>query len=64
MEKETKPVRPIWGAKKIAERIDRPVRATFNLLETGAIPGRKIGRRWVSTEAELEKVFEIKGAAK
>jgi len=47
----------LWGAKAISKAIDRPVRATFTLLESGEIPGRKIGRRWVVTEEALQRFF-------
>jgi hypothetical protein len=49
--------KPIWGAKKIAEAIDRPVRATFNLLESKQIPARKIGGRWCVTPEVLDQFF-------
>lgn len=47
----------VWGAKSISERINRPIRATFNLLESGKIPGRRIGRRWVVSEHALQAFF-------
>jgi hypothetical protein len=49
--------KPIWGAKKIAEAIDRPVRATFNLLESKQIPAKKIGGRWCATPEGLDQFF-------
>jgi hypothetical protein len=37
----------VWGAKEIAATINRPVRATYHLLEKDCVPGaRKIGGRW------------------
>lgn len=48
----------IWGAKDIARVIGKPVRATFHLLESGQIPGRKIGRQWVVSRKQLAAHFE------
>jgi hypothetical protein len=57
-----KDIKPVWGAKAIAKAIDRPLRATFALLEKGAIPAKKVGRRWVSNQDALRKVFsELNG---
>jgi hypothetical protein len=44
---------PIWEVKNIAKEIRRTERQTFRLLETGQLPGRKIGGRWVSTRRQL-----------
>ncbi len=56
-EKATEPLDPIWGAKAIGEEIHRSPRATFHLLEKGAIPGRKVGNLWVSSRQELRRVL-------
>src|SRR2546430_2202553 len=53
----TKMHKPIWGASNIAERIDRTRSATFHLLETGSLPGQKIGGRWCVTEEILDNFF-------
>jgi hypothetical protein len=46
--------RPIWGAREIAREAGLPDRAAaYHLLEAGHLPGRKIGRRWVSTPAQI-----------
>ena len=47
----------IWGAEAISKAIGRPLRATFGLLESGQIPAKKIGRRWVITEEALQNLF-------
>lgn len=37
----------VWGADNIAKAINRPIRATYHLLETNALPGAsKVGGRW------------------
>jgi len=45
--------KPIWGAKKIATVIGRNERMTFHLLETGQLPVKKVGGRYVSTPRAL-----------
>jgi hypothetical protein len=42
-----------WGARAIADVIERTERETFYLLENGLIPGRKIGGKWVASRARL-----------
>lgn len=49
--------RPIWGVSKIAEEIDRSERQTFYLLQSGQVPGQKIGGRWVTTRRKLRALF-------
>lgn len=46
-----------WGTKEIGRAIGRPPRATFHLLETGKLPAKKIGRRWVATKENLDQFF-------
>jgi hypothetical protein len=43
----------LWGAEAIGKAIGRPPRATFYLLESGAIPGRKVGSKWVASRRKL-----------
>jgi hypothetical protein len=43
----------IWGAKAIADEIGVGTRKAFYLLETGAIPARKINGLWVSSRSQL-----------
>lgn len=50
MEKES---RLIWGAAEIAEIINRGVRATYHMLESGYLPARKAGELWVAKQDEL-----------
>lgn len=47
----------IWGAKAIAQTIDRDPRAVFSMLEKGLLPAKKVGRRWVAQEALLRRAF-------
>ena len=39
----------VWGARAIGELIGRNERATFHLLEQGALPARKFGRQWATS---------------
>jgi hypothetical protein len=43
----------LWGAKQISRYIDKSPPATFLLLETGQLPGRKQGKLWTATKDEL-----------
>jgi hypothetical protein len=42
-----------WGARAIADVIERSERITFYMLESGALPARKVGGRWVASRARL-----------
>jgi hypothetical protein len=43
----------IWEVSQIAKVIGRTERQTFRLLETGQLPAKKIGGRWVASRAKL-----------
>lgn len=43
----------IWGAKAIGECIGRSERQTFYLLESGQLPARRVGNKWVASRAAL-----------
>ena len=45
--------KPIWGVRNIARVIDRTERATYYLLENGALPAKKVQGRYVSTQRVL-----------
>jgi hypothetical protein len=48
----------IWGAAEIARAAGLPDRASaYNLLAHGHLPGRKIGRRWVSTSGLIRRAL-------
>jgi hypothetical protein len=44
---------PVWGAEAIGRVINRPARQTFHLLESGALPAKKIGGRWTAIPRRL-----------
>ena len=48
-------LQPLWGAKAISEVVGLTPAATFYALETGKIPGRKVGARWMSELGELKR---------
>lgn len=52
----------IWGAAAIAAAIGRTRRATFHMLESGDLPGRRIGHRWVISRKVLREHFEGRAA--
>ena len=43
----------LWGAAEIGKAIGRAEKATFNLLEAGYLPARKIGGRWCPSRQKL-----------
>ena len=47
----------IWGCKAIAKAICRTERATFHMLESGDLPARQVGQRWVVSRKALEAFF-------
>ena len=47
----------LWGADEIAAFIDRPVRATYHLLETKKIPAEKVGAIWVGNPQKIAAVL-------
>ncbi|MEN3793364.1 DNA-binding protein [Fulvimarina sp. MAC3] len=49
---------PVWGAGSISKVIKRSERVTFNLLEKGEIPAKKIGGRWVADRTTLINFFK------
>jgi hypothetical protein len=48
---------PLWGAAAIARFIGLSTAATYDLLERGKIPGRKIGAKWVALPSELQQAL-------
>ena len=58
MADETKPkIDLVWGCAAIAKEIDRTQRQCFHLLESGALPARKVGNRWVAERRQLHALF-------
>jgi hypothetical protein len=45
--------RPVWGAKNIADVINRSVKQTYHLLEQGHLDAEKCGGIWRSTTRRL-----------
>ena len=56
---KTQPLDLIWGVRAIAQLIGRTERQTFHMLTSGALPGRKVGSRWVVSRSELEQFFRL-----
>ncbi len=57
LQTSTQPLDLIWGADKIAVVIGRTKRQTFHLLESGELPAKKIGGRWVIERGKLIAFF-------
>ena len=53
------PLDLIWGARAIAAVINKPVKATYHLLEQRAIPARRIGKQWVISRQRLRDHFDV-----
>lgn len=47
----------VWGAAAIAEVLGVSARRAFYLLESGELPAKKVGGRWVSDRRKLHAVF-------
>lgn len=43
----------VWEVAEIAKVVGRSERQTFHLLNTGALPARKVGGRWVASRRKL-----------
>jgi hypothetical protein len=43
----------VWGARDIARVLGRSERSTFHLLESGHLPARRVGGRWVVSRKKL-----------
>jgi hypothetical protein len=47
----------LWGAEAIGRALNIDARRAFYLLETKAIPAKKVGGRWVVSRLGLRKFF-------
>ena len=47
----------IWGGEAIASAIGRTRRATFDMLEKGQLPAKKVNGRWVVERTKLIAFF-------
>ena len=50
----------IWGARAIGKVINVNQRQAFHLLETRAIPARKVGGQWTAEENQLREFWTEK----
>lgn len=57
------PTELVWGASAIARIIGRTDRQTFHLLQSGELPAKKVGDRWVADRDELIRFFKQTGEA-
>ncbi|EJZ22432.1 DNA-binding protein [Rhizobium sp. Pop5] len=56
-EKSEKKLDLVWGGAEIAQIIGRSRRQTFHMLETGQLPAKKVGDRWVADRSKLIAFF-------
>ena len=47
----------VWGASEIAKLIGRSTRSTFHMLDSGELPAKKVGGRWVAERGKLIGFF-------
>lgn len=47
----------VWGAASIGKEINQSARQTFYMLESGFLPAKKVGNRWVAERGKLRKFF-------
>jgi len=47
----------IWGGEEIAKMIGRSRRQTFHMLDSGELPAKKVGNRWVIERSKLIAFF-------
>jgi hypothetical protein len=47
----------IWGAEDIGRVIGRTTRSTFDMLDKGQLPAKKVNGRWVISRAKLIAFF-------
>ncbi|MBY2921050.1 helix-turn-helix domain-containing protein [Rhizobium leguminosarum] len=47
----------IWGAEQISKAIGRTRRSTFDMLEKGELPAKKVNGRWVIERSKLVAFF-------
>ena len=53
----------LWGVDLIAKFIGRDAPTTRLLLSRGDVPGRKIGKRWLSSKAVLSDPLKWQNAS-
>jgi hypothetical protein len=47
----------LWGAEEIGKAIGRSTRATFDMLDKGELPAKKVNGRWVISRKKLIDFF-------
>lgn len=47
----------VWGAEAIGKAIGRTTRATFDMLDKGELPAKKVNGRWVIARSKLIAFF-------
>lgn len=47
----------VWEVEEIAKLIGRTPRQTFHILQSGQLPAKKVGGRWVAERSRLIAFF-------
>jgi len=47
----------IWEVAEIAKLIGRTERQTFHMLQSGQLPAKKVGGRWVAERGTIIRFF-------
>lgn len=47
----------LWGAEEIGKALGRSMRATYEILDKGEIPAKKLNGRWVISRKRLVSFF-------
>lgn len=48
----------LYTAEQVAELFHRPVEWVADLARTNQLPGRKVGRRWMFTESDVQAYLD------
>lgn len=51
------PLDLIWGCRDIAKMIGRSERSTFDMLDKGELPAKRVNGRWVIERSKLVAFF-------
>lgn len=53
------PPQLVWGAEAIGNALGLSARQAFHLLESGKLPAKKVGNRWVARLDVLVAFFDV-----
>jgi hypothetical protein len=56
---QTEAPKLLWGASEVAAFIGRDRRQAYRLLESGVLPGKKLGNTWVTSIDDLRRALGL-----